>query len=82
MNEYFCVFLFISLNYWYCFWVGVREQARTVIQQNKWQPCSSAISKPTLQSGFCRRELLLFGLSAPVLVVFPSSGELSQFTLW
>ncbi|BBG95431.1 Mog1/PsbP/DUF1795-like photosystem II reaction center PsbP family protein [Prunus dulcis] len=52
--------------------------ARTVMQQNKWQPCSSAISKPTLQSGFCRRELLLFGLSAPVLVVLPSSGSLAE----
>ncbi|VVA15020.1 PREDICTED: psbP domain-containing 5 chloroplastic [Prunus dulcis] len=56
----------------------LREQARTVMQQNKWQPCSSAISKPTLQSGFCRRELLLFGLSAPVLVVLPSSGSLAE----
>ncbi|PQM36894.1 psbP domain-containing protein 5 chloroplastic isoform X1 [Prunus yedoensis var. nudiflora] len=55
-----------------------REQARTVMQQSKWQPCSSAISKPTLQSGFCRRELLLFGLSAPVLAVFPSSGSLAE----
>ncbi|XP_021825250.1 psbP domain-containing protein 5, chloroplastic [Prunus avium] len=55
-----------------------REQARTVMQQSKWQPCSSAISKPTLQSGFCRRELLLFGLSSPVLAVFPSSGSIAE----
>ena len=76
-----CTFyLIIFLNsyfYWY-----FREQGRVVMQQNKWQVSSSANSKPSLENGFSRRELLMFGISAPVLLVLPSPGELSQFTIW
>ncbi|CAN6583574.1 unnamed protein product [Malus baccata var. baccata] len=56
-----------------------REQSRIVMQQlNKWQISSSGNSKPGLQDGFCRRELLLFGISAPVLLVLPASGSLAE----
>ncbi|KAM1330967.1 hypothetical protein ACFX13_044293 [Malus domestica] len=56
-----------------------REQGRIVMQQlNKWQISSSGNSKPSLQDGFCRRELLLFGISAPVLLVLPASGSLAE----
>lgn len=55
----------------------LREQNRTLVQQRKCrveqilEPCS----KPNLQNGFCRRELLLFGVSSPLLTVLPSSGK-------
>ncbi|KAL6208131.1 hypothetical protein ACLB2K_019082 [Fragaria x ananassa] len=57
-----------------------REQNRTLVQQSKCrveqilEPCS----KPNLQNGFCRRELLLFGVSSPLLTVLPSSGSLAE----
>ncbi|KAB2629415.1 psbP domain-containing protein 5 [Pyrus ussuriensis x Pyrus communis] len=47
-----------------------REQSRIVMQQlNNWQISSSGNSKP---------KLLLFGISAPVLLVLPASGSLAE----
>ncbi|CAN6681820.1 unnamed protein product [Malus baccata var. baccata] len=59
----------------------LREQGRVVMQQNKWQVSSSANSKPSLENGVGRRELLMFGISAPVLLVSPSPGSLAEADL-
>ncbi|KAM1313169.1 hypothetical protein ACFX2F_017232 [Malus domestica] len=59
----------------------LREQGRVVMQQNKWKLSSSANSKPSLENGVGRRELLMFGISAPVLLVSPSPGSLAEADL-
>jgi len=38
--------------------------------------CACSSSDPSLQNGFCRRDLVLFGLSSSLSIAFPSSGEL------
>jgi hypothetical protein len=55
--------------------------------QDKFQACAFATSKPTSQNEFCRRDLLLFGLSSSFSIIFPSLGTLdfhlfSIFTVW
>ncbi|GAV89204.1 PsbP domain-containing protein [Cephalotus follicularis] len=40
--------------------------------------CASASLKPSSQFEFCRRDLLLFGLSSSLSLLFPSSGSLAE----
>ncbi|XP_041022855.1 psbP domain-containing protein 5, chloroplastic-like isoform X2 [Juglans microcarpa x Juglans regia] len=47
-------------------------------KHEKFQICACAASKPTLENEFCRRDLVLFGLSSSLSVVFPSSGSLAE----
>ncbi|GMY17814.1 psbP domain-containing protein 5, chloroplastic isoform X1 [Fagus crenata] len=46
--------------------------------QDKFQACAFATSKPTSQNEFCRRDLLLFGLSSSFSIIFPSLGSLAE----
>ncbi|XP_024165681.1 psbP domain-containing protein 5, chloroplastic isoform X1 [Rosa chinensis] len=55
-----------------------REHNRTVVHQQSKCRLLEPCSKPYFQNGFCRRELLLFGLSSPLLTVLPSSGSLAE----
>ncbi|XP_050388316.1 psbP domain-containing protein 5, chloroplastic [Argentina anserina] len=57
-----------------------REQNRTVVHQSKCriEQILEPSSNPNLQTGFCRRHILLFGLSSPLLAILPSSGSLAE----
>lgn len=58
-----------------------RYQNRITLIQKEWQlhekitACSVSPEKPSSQNGVCKRELVLFGLSSSLTVVFPSSGS-------
>ncbi|KAJ0091119.1 hypothetical protein Patl1_12834 [Pistacia atlantica] len=61
-----------------------RNQASTVQSQRSFRlqekviVCSSASTKPISRNGIWRRDLVLFGLSSSVSLVFPSSGSLAE----
>lgn len=44
--------------------------------QEKEIVCSCSSSKPISQNGLWRRDLVLFGISSSVSLVFPSTGKL------
>ncbi|KAL9443095.1 hypothetical protein AB3S75_016449 [Citrus x aurantiifolia] len=44
---------------------------------NKAIVCSCASSKPIQQNGFCRRDLVLFGLSSSLFLGFPTPGSIA-----
>ncbi|KAK9208008.1 hypothetical protein WN944_000359 [Citrus x changshan-huyou] len=44
---------------------------------NKAKVCSCASSKPIQQNGFCRRDLVLFGLSSSLSLGFPTPGSVA-----
>ncbi|XP_044471202.1 psbP domain-containing protein 5, chloroplastic [Mangifera indica] len=62
----------------------LRNEARTLQSQRicrlqeKLIVCSSPSTKPISKNGIWRRDLLLFGLSSSVSLVFPSSGSLAE----
>ncbi|CAK9312876.1 unnamed protein product [Citrullus colocynthis] len=52
---------------------------RKIIEMHKkFNFCSTSISKPTSENGFCRRDLLLFGLSSSFVLSIPSLGSLAE----
>ncbi|KAK9274069.1 hypothetical protein L1049_018883 [Liquidambar formosana] len=61
-----------------------RNQAKTTLKQKKFGlrektiACSCIPSKPTLQNGFCRRDLMLFGFSSSLAITFPFSGSCAE----
>lgn len=71
---------------WAMLWCGFhfRNQSRILLSQKKCKlkekimacSCACSSSDPSLQNGFCRRDLVLFGLSSSLSIAFPSSGEL------
>lgn len=89
--RYFCqfytiyVFFFGSLT-WAVFWCDFhfRNQSRILLSQKKCKlkekimacSCACSSSDPSLQNRFCRRDLMLFGLSSSLSIAFPSSGKL------
>lgn len=63
-----------------------RNQSRILLSQKKCKlkekimacSCACSSSDPSLQNGFCRRDLVLFGLSSSLSIAFPSSGILAE----
>nr|XP_023870440.1 psbP domain-containing protein 5, chloroplastic [Quercus suber]POE88803.1 psbp domain-containing protein 5, chloroplastic [Quercus suber] len=61
-----------------------RDLTRTIVNHkkcrihDKFQPCAFATSEPTSQNGFCRRDLVLFGLSSSFSLIFPTLGSLAE----
>ncbi|KAJ6406313.1 PSBP DOMAIN-CONTAINING PROTEIN 5 CHLOROPLASTIC [Salix viminalis] len=62
-----------------------RNQSRILLSQKKCKlkekimacSCACSSSDPSLQNRFCRRDLMLFGLSSSLSIAFPSSGILA-----
>ncbi|KAJ6913556.1 psbP domain-containing protein 5 [Populus alba x Populus x berolinensis] len=62
------------------------NQSRILLSQKKCKlkekimacSCACSSSDPSLQNGFCRRDLVLFGLSSSLSIAFPSSGILAE----
>ncbi|CAK7353468.1 unnamed protein product [Dovyalis caffra] len=62
------------------------DQSRTLLNQKKCKlkkksmefSCACSSSEPSLQNGFCRRDLMLFGLTSSLSTALPSSGILAE----
>lgn len=67
-----------------CFWDWVcRKQSKKLLSEKNCKlkekitvrSCASSSSKPISVEGIFRRDLVLFGLSSSMSIVFPSSGK-------
>jgi hypothetical protein len=63
--------------------LAIRKQPRSMLNHKKCrihgklQRFACATSTPTSQNGFCRRDLVLFGLSSSLSIMLPSLGTLN-----
>ena len=79
---------FIFFGLMLCCLLAIRDLTRTMLKhkkcriRDKFQPCAFATSEPTSQNGFCRRDLMLFGLSSSFSLIFPTLGNLHLFTFF
>ena len=75
---------FFFLGLMLCCLLAIRDLTRTMLKhkkcriRDKFQPCAFATSEPTSQNGFCRRDLVLFGLSSSFSLIFPTLGNLQR----
>ena len=75
---------FIFFGLMLCCLLAIRDLTRTMLKhkkcsiRDKFQPCAFATSEPTSQNGFCRRDLVLFGLSSSFSLIFPTLGNLQR----